>query len=71
MSFSYKMWTIVYKNKDQEYDVVPSSWLISTSCCKYPDRGAATVIKLAKVLKPYEEDWLEISITIEKRDIGE
>ncbi|RZF45422.1 hypothetical protein LSTR_LSTR002865 [Laodelphax striatellus] len=71
MDVVINMWTIVYKTTDQEYNVVPSSWLISTNCCKYPDRGAATVAKLAKELKPFEDEWLEMSITIEKRDIDD
>jgi hypothetical protein len=56
---------------EDEYDSVPNCWFLSDSLIRYPDKGRATVRRLAKKSEMPEEDWLQTSVLVIRKDYGE
>lgn len=64
------MWSLIFNYETEEYDAVPSSWLIGSTECNYPDKSKRNCVKLAKECNAVEEDWMKVNVRVEQNDFG-
>lgn len=64
------MWSLIKRDDDGAYDIVPNSWLKNTKICLYPNANFKETNNLARRCATPDSNWEDISMTIVKRDYG-